>query len=158
MAFSPLSFVGRLLLVLVFLGSAAHKLQTFDKETGGPTAAFMGPKLNAALEQFKSATGVEIPLKEAMYPHVILAAAALELVGGLLVLANIKAGAFFLILFLLPTSFIIHNFWELPADSPEQQNEMAHFLKNLSIMGGLIYFMCTGAAATKARRSKDKWD
>jgi len=68
----------------------------------------------------------------------LVGAIAFELLGGLSVLTGFKArlGALALILFLIPTTFIFHNFWAL--QGMEQQNQMAHFLKNLGLMGGLL--------------------
>ena len=47
-----------------------------------------------------------------------------------------------LILFLIPTTLIFHNFWA--QSGMEAQNQMAHFLKNIAIMGGLLMLMAFG--------------
>ena len=39
-------------------------------------------------------------------------------------------------IYLFPVSLTIHNFWAGP--EAERQNQMVHFLKNVSIMGGLL--------------------
>ena len=44
-------------------------------------------------------------------------------------------GAVALLIFLLPVTLVFHNFWAVPAE--QQQMEMANFLKNLAIGGGL---------------------
>ncbi|MCB1109477.1 MAG: DoxX family membrane protein [Chlamydiia bacterium] len=65
----------------------------------------------------------------------------LEILGGLLLLFGIKVrwGAFFLLLFLVPVTVIFHAFWfEIGAD---RQREMAVFLKNLALIGALLYFL-----------------
>jgi len=47
-----------------------------------------------------------------------------------------KWAAIVLFLYLIPTTLMFHAFWGLPSD--QQQSMMAHFLKNVSIMGGLL--------------------
>lgn len=65
----------------------------------------------------------------------------LELLGGLLLLLGFRVrwGAFFLLLFLLPTTIIMHSFWfEIGSD---MHKELAIFLKNLALMGALLYIV-----------------
>lgn len=86
--------------------------------------------------------------------HVLLPIAALvEIAGGLMVLAGCYArlGALLLFLFLIPTTLIFHNFWAYAGD--ELQNEMQHFMKNLTIMGGLLLVLGLGAGPV----SFDAW-
>jgi putative oxidoreductase len=47
-----------------------------------------------------------------------------------------------LFLFLIPTTFIFHNFWAY--EGAEYVNQMQHFLKNLAIMGGLALIVGLG--------------
>ena len=37
------------------------------------------------------------------------------------------------------TALFFHNFWALTPD--QAQNQMIHFMKNLAIMGGLLFVM-----------------
>jgi putative oxidoreductase len=65
----------------------------------------------------------------------------LEICGALLLLLGIKVkwGAFMLLVFLIPTTIIFHAFWfEIGAD---QEKEIGIFLKNLALIGGLLYFL-----------------
>ena len=75
----------------------------------------------------------------------LLGAILLEVGGGLSVLLGFrtKIGAIALILFLIPATFIFHNFWSF--DGMEQQTQMIMFMKNLSIMGGLFLVLVLGA-------------
>jgi putative oxidoreductase len=68
----------------------------------------------------------------------VLIGAILTGLGGLMVLLGIKArlGAILLILFLIPTTVIMHAFWMYNGSIREMQ--MVMFLKNLSIIGGLF--------------------
>jgi len=109
--------IGRILLGLIFLLSGAAKLLTFNA-----TAAFMAAK--------------GIPISNV----VLIVAALTELVGGLSILFGYH-GAFFgplLTVYLIPVTLIFHTFWA--ATGPDQQIQMANFLKNLAIMGGLIQY------------------
>ena len=75
----------------------------------------------------------------------ILAGAILFEVGGaLMVLLGFRAriGAVALVAFLIPTTVLFHNFWSFEGD--EQKMQMISFLKNLSIMGGLLMILGGG--------------
>ncbi|HEY9864325.1 MAG TPA: DoxX family protein [Candidatus Obscuribacterales bacterium] len=63
-----------------------------------------------------------------------------QILGGLSLVLGYKTrlGAWLLILFLIPATVIFHNFWDVPA-------EKIAFLKNLSIMGGLLMITYFGA-------------
>ncbi|MCC6145317.1 MAG: DoxX family protein [Candidatus Hydrogenedentes bacterium] len=78
-------------------------------------------------------------------PFFLVMAILFELTGGLMVLAGYRArlGAFLLIVFLVPTTLIFHDFWSAPVD--QQQNQMIHFMKNVSILGGLLMVLGLGA-------------
>ena len=119
--FTPL--IGRVLLSLIFILSGVGKI--FD---WGGTAGYM------------SAYGMP------MVPLFLIGAIVLELTGGFSVLLGYKAkwGALLLILFLIPTTFIFHAFWGV-ADPMMQKMQMASFLKNFSIMGGLFMVYSFGS-------------
>jgi len=59
-------------------------------------------------------------------------------IGGLLVLlgVQIRLGAVLLILFLLPLTIVMHAFWMY--EGANQEMQMLMFLKNISIIGGLL--------------------
>lgn len=72
-------------------------------------------------------------------------AVLIEIGGGLSVLFGFKArmGASALIIFLITASLIFHRFWAV--EGMEHQNQMIHFLKNVSIMGGLLLIVAFGS-------------
>ncbi len=81
-------------------------------------------------------------------PQLLLAiATALELLGGISLMLGFKArwGALALIIFLVPVTIVFHNPWASPPD--QQQLQLVHFLKNLSICGGLLIVFGRGAGA-----------
>ncbi|MEX1137754.1 MAG: DoxX family protein [Bacteroidota bacterium] len=63
--------------------------------------------------------------------------------GGLSILLGVyvRIGALLLVLFLVPTAFIIHDFWTLE-DPMARMNDMAHFMKDLALAGAafLIWY------------------
>lgn len=113
--------VGRILLALIFLMSGLNK---FTGLAG--TAGYIASK------------GLPLPQLLAT------GAAVVELVGGVLLIIGWKArwAALVLFIFTALAALLFHNFW---AVAPEQaQNQMIHFMKNLAIMGGLLYVVAYG--------------
>ena len=68
----------------------------------------------------------------------------LLLLGSLSILLGyqVQIGAWLLIVFPLPTAFIMHNFWSVE-DPMARQNEQIHFMKDLSLAGAafLIWYL-----------------
>ena len=125
-----LSFAGRLLIGLPFAMSGLGKLAAY-----GPTTAMI------------AAVGLPVP------PLAFAVAVAVELGGGLLLIAGYQARsvAIALALFSLATAFSFHSNF---AD----QNQMIHFLKNVMLAGGLLQIAAFGAGALSLdnRFSKDR--
>ncbi len=80
----------------------------------------------------------------------------LIIAGGLSVMLGYKAriGAWLLVVFLVPTAFIMHNFWGV--EEAMAQNEMAHFFKDLALAGGalLITHFGSGPHSLDQRRAE----
>jgi putative oxidoreductase len=115
-----LSLIGRILLGAIFLMSGLNKI--FDP---------------SGTQQYMAAMGMTW-LTELFY----IGAIVLEVGGALSVLVGYRArfGAWLLIAFTIPATLVFHtNF----ADA----NQMIHFLKNLSVIGGLLYIAAYGAGA-----------
>lgn len=88
-----------------------------------------------------------------MAPILLVLATIAQLLGGLLVLTGlqVRLGAFILCLFLIPTTFLFHNFWTL--EGSQQELQMIMFLKNLSIFGGGLILLAFGKGRKKATGS-----
>jgi len=114
-----LSFAGRLLIGLPFAMSGFGKLAAY-----GPTTALI------------AAAGLPVP------PLAYAVAVAVELGGGLLLIAGYQARlvAIVLALFAIATAVSFHSNF---AD----QNQMIHFLKNVMMAGGLLQIAAFGAGA-----------
>jgi putative oxidoreductase len=82
-------------------------------------------------------------------PLLLLVATLFELLGGLSVLlgAKEKIGAGLLVLFLIPTTIFMHQFWFVEGTARELQ--LVHFLKNLAILGGLLMIILQGTEKPK---------
>jgi len=61
------------------------------------------------------------------------------LLGGLLILLGvyIQFAVLLLVIFLLVTSFKIHNFWAI-ADPMAKMSEMVNFMKNMALLGAAL--------------------
>jgi putative oxidoreductase len=114
--------VGRVLIAAIFFVSGIAKLT----DTAG-TAEHMVAR--------------GIPYAETL----ALIAGAAEVAGALAIAFGFltRIAAVGLILFLIPTTFIFHNFWAVPADQRVMQ--MSSFLKNVAIAGGLWFLVANGA-------------
>jgi putative oxidoreductase len=75
-------------------------------------------------------------------------AGLLALFGGLSVLFGFKArwGAVLLVVFLVPVTLMMHDFWSV-TDPMLKQMQLAMFLKNVSLIGGALFFAAHGAGA-----------
>lgn len=114
--------VARILLAAIFLISGYDKIGGFSN-----VAAFMASK--------------GIPLSEIALAVSIV----LEIGGGLLLIAGWQArwAAAAIFVWLIPVTLLFHDFWA--ADAAQYQNQLNHFLKNLCVMGGMLYVMAFGA-------------
>jgi len=114
--------LGRILLSSVFILAGIGKI-------GG----FSGEEMFLASKHF--------PL-----PAVALGIAMIiELVGGLAILVGLytRFTAWIVFLYLIPTTFLFHNFWAM--EGAARQDNIIHFEKNLAIMGGLLILAAFGA-------------
>ncbi len=137
--FGVLALIGRLMLVAIFLLSAVgQKIPKFAE-----TAAYMG-------------------LEGVPMPKIMLGGAIVFLiVGGLSVAVGFKAriGATLLLVFLLLATYFFHDFWT-EIDPMLKQEQMIQFMKNASMMGGMLIIIAHGPGLmsidgrmTAARRS-----
>lgn len=120
------TIAGRVFLGLLFVVSGFGKITGF-----AGTAAFMASK--------------GMPMAEVL----LVGAIVVEFVGGLMLVAGFKArwAALAIAAFLVPTTLIFHN--PLGADGAAQ---MTQFLKNLSILGGMLYVAAFGPGAWSVDR------
>jgi putative oxidoreductase len=96
-----------------------------------------------------------VPMARLLVP----ASGLLALAGGLSILLGYRAkiGGWLLVLFLVPVTLMMHNFWAVK-DPMMAQMQMAMFLKNVTIIGGalLISQFGTGELSLDARRNSSR--
>jgi putative oxidoreductase len=114
--------IGRIGLSAIFILAGIGKFMDYSS-----TAAYMASK------------GMPV------IPFFLYAAAIVEFLGGLGLLLGFKTRycAAILALFLIPTTFIFHDFWNV--EGVTRHLQMAMFMKNLAIFGGLFYVIGCGA-------------
>jgi putative oxidoreductase len=81
-------------------------------------------------------------------PSMMLAGAIVFLlVGSASVVLGYKAriGASLLVVFLVLATYYFHAFWNL--EGQEQQMQMIQFMKNLSMMGAMLFIVANGSGA-----------
>ncbi len=128
----------RFCISLVFLAGAANKiLHWHDTERFLVNVLSEWQSYVGFSEQLQAGLSFLIPWA----PVLVVLAILCELLGGLSVLLGIreKWGAGLLILFLIPTTALIHQFWFIEGSARDMQ--IAHFLKNLAIIGGLFMIL-----------------
>ena len=116
---------GRILIALIFLLSGIDKIVHF-----APTLGYMQK--------------AGLPFPQAL----LIASAIIEIVAALAIMAgwNTRWAAAALVLWMIPVTLVFHN----PAAG---QEAMAHFMKNVAIMGGLLVLWALGPGALSLKRS-----
>ena len=109
--------IGRILLVFIFLKSGIGKIEDF-----GGTAQYMASQGMPYANFF------------------LVGAIFFELVGSVTVILGYftRFGALLLVIFLIPTTLIFHNIFADP-------KMMVHFMKNVSMFGGCLILLASGA-------------
>lgn len=115
------ALLGRILISAIFLLSGFAKLAATEDTVGYMVSA-------------------GIPAAELL----ALIAGVAEVLGGLAILFGLltRIGALGLFIYLIPTTLLFHDFWNLSGG--EQQMQMVQFMKNLAIMGGLSLLVAYG--------------
>lgn len=116
------ALMGRVLLALMFVLAGFSKIGGFEG-----TAGYIASK--------------GLPVATALAALTIV----LEIVGGLALMVGYKArwAALLLAGFTLLATLIFHNFWAMPAE--QQMMQYLMFMKNLSVIGGLLMVFALGA-------------
>ena len=120
--YGPLA--GRILMAVIFIFAGYGKITGFEGTVG-----------------YIASKGLPLPQLAA------IGAIIVELGGGILLVlgwqTRLVAAALFI--FTAMTALFFHNFWAVPPD--QAQNQMIHFMKNISMMGGQLFVVIHGAGA-----------
>ncbi len=113
--------IGRILLATIFLVAGIRKLMGVAATTG-----YM--------------TKLGFPMPEVMVWVAIL----IEIGGALALIAGwqTRRAAWLMIVFTAIATLMAHRFWEF--DAAQYANQMNHFLKNVAIIGGMLYIAAFG--------------
>jgi len=123
--------VGRILIGLIFLVAGVRKVMGF-----------------AGAVAYLAKLG--FPAAEVMAVIAII----IEIGGSLLLIAGWRTrwAAWLLALFVVVAAFAAHRFWEI-SDPGQFNNQLNHFLKNLSIVGGLLYVATFGPGSASVDKT-----
>lgn len=128
-----LSIAGRLFIAVIFLLSAlGNKIPQFQN-----------------VEEYMRSEGVPMPAV------MLVGAIVFLLVGGASVVTGykIQIGASLLLVFLILATYFFHDFWNFEGEQAQQQ--MIQFMKNLSLMGTMMFLIANGAGAGALREKGD---
>ncbi len=117
-----LSLIARIMIATIFLLSGVgNKIPNF---TG--VAAYMASE--------------GVPLPQLM----LVGAIAFLILGSLSVITGyqIRIGASLLLIFLILATYFFHDFWNFEGDARQQQ--MIQFMKNVSMMGTMLFLIANG--------------
>jgi putative oxidoreductase len=114
--------IGRILFSLIFLMSGL--MGHFKPETA----------------QYAASAGV--PMASVLVPL----SGIIAILGALSIILGFKAkmGAWLIILFLIPVTFMMHKFWGI-TDPMQMQMQMSLFMKNIALIGGALIISYFGA-------------
>lgn len=122
---AALSVLGRVMLCTIFVMSAVgNKIPQFEN-----------------VAKYMASEGVPAP-------QVMLAGAIVFLlVGSAAVITGYQArfGAMLLAVFLILATYYFHDFWNATGDAV--QTQMIQFLKNLGLLGAMVFVMANGSGA-----------
>lgn len=132
-----INLIGRMLLASVFLMTAlVNKI----------------PEFHHVAEQMAQ-EGVPFPRLMLVGAIVFLLAGSLSLIAGF----KARAGAVLLLIFTISGTYFFHHFWTY-TDPAQMQEHLKSFMKNLSIVGGLLLIAANGPGAFSfdSKRSEEK--
>jgi uncharacterized membrane protein YphA (DoxX/SURF4 family) len=88
------------------------------------------------LAEYAASKGVPAPMLAVIVTGLLL------LIGGLSILLGVyvRIGVLALVLFFLPVTFWMHDFWNV-ADQMQRMVQMTQFMKNLALMGSALIFL-----------------
>ncbi|WP_456748776.1 DoxX family protein [Bradyrhizobium sp. USDA 4354] len=118
-----LILIGRILLAWVFVGSVYGALTNFS----------------GSVSYFRS---LNLPVPE-LFTTVTVAVEIL-ISAGLILGIGTRYCAILVFVFVVSATAIAHRYWEYPA-GPQQIGQYNNFLKNISIAGGALLILVTGA-------------
>ena len=115
------------------------KFLSYDDQTGGPFTPIVAEKLLFIKSWYQGALQSEFPVPEDSYKYLIVICGFIEILGALLHVLNLTAGAALLGAYLTVVTPIMHNYWDV--DGKEGMVQTAHFWKNVALLGSLLAYL-----------------
>lgn len=117
-----ISLLGRIMIATIYLMSAVgNKIPNFN-----------------GVASYMASEGVPMPSLMLIGGIAFLIAGSLSIITGY----KAKIGAGLLLVFLILATYFFHDFWNFEGDARQQQ--MIQFMKNLSLMGTMVFLMANG--------------
>ena len=133
----PINLLGRIMLATIFFMSAVgNKIPQFNNVAG-----------------YMASEGVPAPKLMLAGAIVFLLAGSLSIILGF----KARLGSTLLLIFLVLATYFFHDFWTISEDvmwvlslnaevkQPVQQVEMISFMKNLALMGAMLFIIANGS-------------
>lgn len=120
---SYLSLAGRIMIAAIFFMSAVgNKIPNFNGVAG-----------------YMASEGVPLP------SLMLVGGIAFLIIGSLSIITGYRTqyGAGLLLVFLILATYFFHDFWTF--DGEQRQQQMIQFMKNLSLMGTMVFLMANGS-------------
>ena len=136
---------GRILFAVLFIYTGATKLFAI-----AATANFMAAKVTVPEVVAPYAEQIETMAGMPFMQLLAISVGAFEIIAGLMIALNFGARFFaiLLIVFVVASTFYVHDFWNQPA--PDNARTLVDALKNLSIIGALFMIAGYGKATRPA--------
>jgi len=133
--------LGRICLSTIFLASGVNKLIDW-KETEKQFINTIGE-----WQSYLTASNIVYPFLHVVViwsPLILMVATCIEILGALLLFCGFKErfGAFLLILFLIPMTFLMQHFWF--TEGHQRELQLSLFLRDCAILGGLLIVLLHG--------------
>lgn len=134
--------LARFLLTAFFLAAGMHKIFNWHESEKFMMDAFSLWQSHLSFSESAQEIFSSLVL---FTPLILFIVGAIEIVGGLLILLGVreKWGAGLLLIMMIPTTILFHQFWFVDSSIRDLQQVM--FLKNLATMGGLLLVILYGA-------------
>lgn len=123
--------IGRIFLSTIFIFEAVDSILFFDKTKEAMTAHGLSGNQNLLL----------------------YGAIFLLVMGGIMLLLGYRStlGAIMLLMYWVPVTFIVHDFWNEDTKA-ELRYQSIHFMKNIAVIGGLLMLIGKGSGRYSIKR------
>jgi putative oxidoreductase len=151
---SATTVLARFLLTAFFLSAGMHKIFNWHASEQFMMDAF---SLWQSHLSFSEAAQEIFSSLVLFTPLILFIVGAIEISGGLLILLGVreKLGAALLLIMMIPTTILFHQFWFLDGQYRDVQQIM--FLKNLGTMGGLLLVILYGVQTPQKKENGFKF-